>query len=362
MMLKKLMFVGALPTKKYYFDGERNKSRDVLNALKGKYGPKQTVINLSLNQYFQVLKMIILSIFIKYDFIFISKCLVGGSKAIRYLMKLANRHNKKRVIFYLIGNGASGFEDVVIHYEYIKKVEYCIVESPLVKEELIESKILPGERITIVPCIKPNYTLQPTKKKYPAKTLKLIFFSRITELKGIMDAITAISNVNEKNQRILFTLDIAGGAEFTEDEQAFLQNVIKISTEKEYINYLGLTLRIENENSYRRLQDYDLHIFPSKFFQECAPGSVIDMFIAGIPTLSSTFPSAHFLMDDSDSFFFQMNDVEDLEKKLMHIYQNQDLLNSKRMNSYKNAALYNEQHFLDEIAQILERDGFRNER
>lgn len=33
MMRKSFLFIGSLPTKKFYFDGERNKTRDVLNAL-----------------------------------------------------------------------------------------------------------------------------------------------------------------------------------------------------------------------------------------------------------------------------------------------------------------------------------------
>ena len=52
---------------------------------------------------------------------------------------------------------------------------------------------------------------------------------------------------------------------------------------------------IEGIDSYYRLQQYDLHVFPSRFVFECAPGSIMDMFIAGVPSLSSTFKSAESL-------------------------------------------------------------------
>ncbi len=355
MMRKSFLFIGYLPTKKFYFDGERNKSRDVLNALENKYGKKCSVVNLSLNQYVQVIKMIFLSIFFKYDFIFVSKYLVGGSKAIKYLQKFANKSNKHRIVFYLIGNGSNGFDDKVIHYDYVKHVRHIMVESPDVELELISKKNVTKESISIVPCLKPNYLIKPVEKEYPVKTLKLIFFSRVTELKGVMDAITAVSNINEKFGKNMFELDIAGGSGFNEKEQSFLREVKQLASEKSFINYLGLDLRIEGEESYKRLQSYDLHIFPSKFYQECAPGSVIDMFIAGVPTLSSNFPSAKYLMSTDDSFFFEMNNIADLEKQLLFIYNNQIALNKMRINSYKKAKLYSETRFIDEIEKILER-------
>jgi len=355
MMRKSFLFIGSLPTKKFYFDGERNKSRDVLNALRNKYGKKCSVVNLSLNQYVQVIKMIFLSIFFKYDFIFVSKCLVGGSKAIKYLQKFANKSNKHRIVFYLIGNGSNGFDNKVIHYDYVKHVRHIIVESPDVELELISKKIVTKESISIVPCLKPNYLIEPVEKEYPVKTLKLIFFSRVTELKGVMDAITAVSNINEKCGKNMFELDIAGGSGFDEKEQMFLREVKQIANQKSFVNYLGLDLRIEGEESYKRLQSYDLHVFPSRFYQECAPGSIIDMFIAGVPTLSSDFPSAKYLMNKDNSFFFKMNNIADLERQLLFIYNNQTALNKMRIESHNNAELYSETHFINELEMILER-------
>lgn len=355
MMGKRFLFIGSLPTKKYYFDGERNKSRDVLNALKNKYGKKCSIINLSLNQYIQVMKMIFLSMILKYDFIFVSKCLVGGSKAIKYLLKFANKNNKRKIIFYLIGNGSSGFENKVIHYDYVGRVQHILVESQDVELELLSKKIATKELISIFPCLKPDYSIKPVAKQYPIKTLKLIYFSRVTELKGVMDAITAVSNINEKYKENMFELDIAGGSGFDKNEQLFLDNVKRIANQKSYINYLGLDLRIEGEESYKKLQAYDLHIFPSKFYQECAPGSIIDMFIAGVPTLSSNFPSAKYLMSKDDSFFFEMNNTDDLERQLLFIYNNQSILNKMRINSYKNSHLYSEERFITVIETILGR-------
>ena len=170
-----------------------------------------------------------------------------------------------------------------------------------------------------------------------------------------MDAITAVSNINEKCGKNMFELDIAGGSGFDEKEQMFLREVKQIANQKSFVNYLGLDLRIEGEESYKRLQSYDLHVFPSRFYQECAPGSIIDMFIAGVPTLSSDFPSAKYLMNKDNSFFFKMNNIADLERQLLFIYNNQTALNKMRIESHNNAELYSETHFIHELEMILER-------
>lgn len=354
--MKDFLFVASLPTKKFYFDGERNKSKDVLNSLKRKYGNNCSIVDLSKNQYLQVLKLIFLVIFKKYKFIFVSKCLVGGSKAIRFINKFANKWNRKNVVFYIIGNGSNGFDDKTIYYEDVKKAKHLIVESPLVEKEMIERGLKDKGSISIFPCIKPNYDLKPTKVTYPKDTLKLIYFSRVTELKGLMDAIKVVISLNESNKKTLFELDIAGGSGAEKKEQEFLKQIVDISSKKDYINYLGLNLRIEGKNSYERLQTYDLHIFPSKFYQECAPGSIIDMFIAGVPTLSSTFPSSVYLMNKNDSYFFEMNNEKDLENKLMDIYKNQEALNEKRVKTNKNAQLFTEDKFIECVDTIVKKD------
>lgn len=352
-MGKRFLFVGSLPTKRFYFDGERNKSKDVLNALKRSYGRKCAIINLSLNQIWQVTKLIFLSFFVRYDFLFVSKCLVGGSKAIDLIMRFANRRNKNRVIFYLIGNGSNGFDGKKIYYGSLNKAKALIVESVPVKDEMKKKTVLSPDRIFIIPCVKPDYELAPISHSYPRTILKLLYFSRVTESKGLMDIIDAVIRINEEAKAVLFTLDIAGGSGDDEVEKAFCQRVVTISEEREYIHYLGLSLKADGLESYKRIQEYDLHVFPSRFYQECAPGSIIDMFIAGVPTLSSDFPSAHYLMSFDESFFFESGNVNDLILQLREIYNHQEPLNSKRVACHQKAAAYGEQAFIDQMKGIV---------
>ena len=78
------------------------------------------------------------------------------------------------------------------------------------------------------------------------------------------------------------------------------------------------------------LSKYDLHLFPTRFYAEGFPGTLIDFFIAGVPTLSSTFVNSADILSEDDSFFFEINNKEDLISKLLYIYSNQNELLTKR--------------------------------
>lgn len=338
--MKKVLFIASLPTKKRHFDGERNKSKVVLDCLKTIFD-RVDVINYSYNKYFQTLKLLFKSVFVKYDYIFISKCIVGGSYANHLIQKLANKHNKKNVVFYVIGNGFFGFENKNLYFDDMKKCKKLIVESPLVVDSFKSAGL---ENCVVFPCIKHRYNVVTNNKNYHSEDpLRVIFFSRITNTKGLSDAIDAISIVNSKGTT-KFVLDIAGG--ISKHEVEYAKQVEEQCNNSEYLNYLGENFFIKGEESYKTLSEYDLHIFPSKFFQECVPGSIIDMFIAGVPTISSLFANAKNIMSNDDSYFFEVGNVDSLVKELESIWNNKKLLEQKRILTKQKAEEYYPESFI----------------
>ena len=335
-----------------FFDGERNKSRDVLNILKNMFcNSKIDIVNYSKNKYIQTIKLLFKLLFHKYDLIFVSKCIVGGSFAI-YLINHFKK-NRDKTCFYLIGNGYEGFENKKIYFSDISKCKSIIVESPLVMES-IARKGIEKKKMFIFPCVKPNYDLEVLSKNYPLlEPLRIIFFSRINKLKGLDLLIDAIIDINQNAEKPKFILDISGGVSYEPEVISFNKEVEDLCNQFDFLNNLHFSLKIDGIESYEKLQQYDLHAFPSRFYQECAPGAILDMFIAGVPTLSSNFPSSKFLMNNDDSFFFQMNNKEDLKEQLLFIYNNQQLLNDKRIKTHENAKLYTAEAFSNLLMTIL---------
>lgn len=338
----KMLFVASLPTKTIRFNGEVNKSKDVLEALQ-KVNSNITIIDYTKNKYFQTLRMIICLIFKRYDIAFVSKCIVGGSIALSIIMKFKRKRCK--TAFYIYGYGDYGFDKKAIKYNVLNKVDELIVETPIVSQMMKQYR---AKDCLILPVVKKTYSLPVKEIDYSqVKTLKAIFFSRIYEHKGILDAAQAIIEVNKRAGGLIkYTLDISGGLG-DEQNSSFISKIRDLCSSHEELTFIGTNLRIDGEESYQRLQDYDLHIFPSKFDQECAPGSVIDMFIAGVPTLTSSFPSSHYMMSEHDSYFFKTGDIDDLVKQLEEIYQNKEQLNNKRVLSNKKIDDYSQKHFID---------------
>lgn len=348
--MKKVLFIASLPTKKFNFDGERNKSRDILSALKNTNKFKISIINLSKNKYFQVFKMMFLHFFKRYDYIFISKCIVGGSFALHLLNKIRKNSN---VYFYIIGNGYLGFEEKTIYFDDIKQCKQIIVESDEVLKS-IKEKGIDEKTLSIFPCLKPSYPIEVLEKEYkPNQPLKLLYFSRINPDKGLGDLIDVVIKINSAYRSPIFYLDISGGVSNEPGIKEFNEMVIEKCKKYDFLNYLGMTLRIDGINSYLRIQEYDLHVFPSRFIQECAPGAILDMFVAGIPTLSSKYPSYKTLLNEENSFLFKQNDLNDLEDKLLFIYNNgYKLLNEKRVLSHKEYLKYTDKAFISFLEAI----------
>ena len=124
-----------------------------------------------------------------------------------------------------------------------------------------------------------------------------------------------------------------------------------------FITYFGKTFHISGIESYERLQQYDLYTFPSHFFQECAPGSILDMFIAGVPTLSSLFPNALNVMNERNSYFFEFKNFDDLVAKLDYIYVHKEELNAKRIESNKEAHKYFPATFIKFVEDLLNKEN-----
>ena len=345
MKKKKLLFVASLPSKSLNFDGERNKSKDVLDSIVSKNIYDIKIIDYTKNKYFQTIKLILLLIFNYFDRIFISKCLAGGSLALRIVNIFSRKKTKK--YFYIIGNGYRGLEKKKLYFSDCNKCELVIVESSDVVSQMIE-KGVKKEILQIFPCVKPNYNIVFKPKKYKKnQPIKCIFFSRITPAKGLYDAVNSIIEVNKILGINRFSLDIAGGSTRTPEEVELENYVLNCEQKYDFIKFFGKDFMIEGIDSYYRLQQYDLHVFPSRFVFECAPGSIMDMFIAGVPSLSSTFKSAESLLSNSNSYLFEQGNYDDLVKKLLHIGSDLDELSLKRENTFKEQFKYNRDAFLE---------------
>lgn len=318
----KILFIASIATKNNHFDGERNKSKDVLNALQGHYKIKSVNLSSKLFRIPSILLFILYVLFWHPKKVFICKSPKGASLIANILKRIG--YDLNDVIIYSIGLGLEGqFDKLTKDKEIFSKVGILIVENSAAADSFKKHGC---NNIRCFPCIKRIYELPkdiPFKEK---QTLKSIFFARLVEDKGVFLAVDAIIEVNKDLAIPKFTLDIAGKPANKEIENR-LQGIAK---KYSFINYLGTTFTITGKDSYLRLQKYDLNIFPSWYNHECAPGSVVDMFIAGVPTLSSQFSGSKVMLSEKCAYFAKTKSLQDNIEKLEYIYKNQRELYEKR--------------------------------
>ena len=172
----------------------------------------------------------------------------------------------------------------------------------------------------------------------------MVYLSRIEEPKGIYDLIDVLVLLNK--DKVRFVLDVYGRPQ-NKDEEA---KITELSNKYEFVNFLGM-MEVGSKESYEKLSIYDLHVFPTKY-REGFPGSIIDFFIAGVPTLSASFARAHEILTDKDSIVYKQGDNKDLFNKLNYAYNNQRVLKELRLNSYARRDMYSVEAFEEYLSQL----------
>ncbi len=268
-----------------------------------------------------------------YDLIFLSKAISGGTTALKIIYSIRKHAH---VAYYLIGNGFTGFEQYKTYPEQFAKLDELIVESPAL---IPVFENLGVKSVHVFPCLKPSYPIEFLPKTYDENSvIELLYFSRLCANKGVFLAIDATIKANEILGKQRFHLSIAGGLdnpkELAPSGELIEDYVTRMDREHPEITYLGLSLRASDLESYQKIQQYDLHLLPSMFGNECAPGSVFDMFIAGVPTLSSAFESAKYIMSEEDSYFAKVGDLDALVQALLSISKDTDGLSKRRERTF----------------------------
>ena len=339
----KILYITCLNSEKEKYDGERIKNTLIFNSLK-KYSDVD-VIDFTTHKYWNIFKTFWCGLFKKkkYDYIFISKD-PHGANIIRKVLSIG-RVNPDKVVYFEIGPFLySRIMEGSINKKTFIKDKLIIVETASMKEEL---ESIGFERIDIFPNFKPIFEIPFNEQQYPKETLKLVYLSRIEDKKGIYDLVDCLKTINE--DKTLFTLDVYGRPQNKNEEE----RIYKIDKELPYVSYKG-KIDIDGPEAYKELSQYDLHVFPTKY-SEGFPGTIIDFFIAGVPTLASSFKRSNDILTDKDSIIFEQYSKEDLLKTLRFIYDNQTELIELRKHSFDRRKDYSVQAFERYLEQLLDR-------
>ena len=171
----------------------------------------------------------------------------------------------------------------------LKTFDAIYVETNTMKRALEEQKFT---NISVMPNCKNLKILKPEDLVYPTgEPYKLCTFSRVMKEKGIEDAVNAVKEVNEEAGKIIYTLDIYGQVDSAQVQ--WFENLQ--TTFPHYVNYKGV---VDYDKSVDVLKNYFALLFPTLYYTEGIPGTIIDAYAAGIPVICSRWESFADIVDD----------------------------------------------------------------
>lgn len=247
----------------------------------------------------------------------------GISLTIPFL-SICNVFFRKKMHYNVIGGWLPAF--LIEHkwlIPFIKRFDYVYVETNTMKESLSELGI---NNCVIIPnCKNLNILNAESLLMSHVQPYKICTFSRVMKEKGIEDIVNTIIIINSLQDRLIYSLDIYG--QIDNGQKEWFNNLKE--NFPSYIRYCGV---IPYDNSVDVLKDYFALVFPTKFYTEGVPGTIIDAYASGLPVISSKWQSYADVIDVGKSgFVYKFNDNEELQDLLLRIANRPELiLNQKR--------------------------------
>ena len=294
-MVKKVLVIGSFYFKTLDTGGQPVKTRYLLEALQSIYGKESVLIADGTNW-----KRHPISFFFKIIHLYFRAnkvIMLPAHNGLRVYTKLLSFLHcfKKNDLYYDVVGGwiveliqkHKNVSRLLMRYKGIW-VETNNLSSNLQKHGFNNVNVLPNFKCLKIATIDDldNCDGQP---------FRLVTFSRVNEKKGISDAINAVRRANEFFKGTVFVLDIFGPID--EDYFDVFTNLLN---EGDFATYKGVA---SPDSSVDILKEYYCLLFPTKYFNEGIPGTIIDSLSAGVPVVYSKWNNCDDVLENNITGF-----------------------------------------------------------
>ena len=226
----------------------------------------------------------------------------------------------------------------------LKKFDGIYVETNTMK---VNMEKLCFSNIYILPNCKELKILKENELVYAAsKPFKLCTFSRVMKEKGIEDAVNAVEEINKKYGETVFTLDIYGQIDSMQTEW-FESLQSRFSKD---ISYKGL---VPFDKSTGVLKNYYALLFPTRFYTEGIPGTIIDAYASGVPVISAKWESFNDLVNEKIvGYGYTFGNYNELIKCLYIISKNVNEFNLMKKNCLVHAGKYSARYIMNKFIDL----------
>lgn len=249
------------------------------------------------------------------------------------LSRLRHFFKGRRLHYVVIGGWLPQFLQKRKHLvKALKGFDAIYVETNTMKAALEAQGF---ENIFVMPNCKKLAVLSEDELVYPqGLPLKLCTFSRVMKEKGIGDAVEAVRNVNAELGYQAFSLDIYGQVD--ENQTDWFESLK--SSFPEGVRYCGC---VDADKSVQALQGYFALLFPTHFYTEGIPGTIIDAYAAGVPVISAKWESYSDVVEEGiTGFGYEFDEESQLEDILVNAAAEPEMILKKKSSCLREAEKY----------------------
>jgi len=297
-------------------DGQTIKTRDVYSLLKDKCKEEVDYFD---TQSFRISKLNLLKMMwmvLRADSIFY----LPAHNNLKYLFPIVYLISKlfhSKLNYLVVGGWLYDFlKNMPLHRYMLKNINSIYTETDhlyinLRKYGFNNLSKLHNFRIIDFPIYQEKYKLK--------KEIRLVFMARVHPLKGT-DLLFEIERRLINMGINYVSIDIYGPI-FKDYEEDFLNKIQNSS-----VKYCGI---VQPSNVYTILQDYDLMLFPTKYYTEGFPGTILDSYISLVPVVASNWLNAKEFIDHGETgYIVDFNNDELFINKVVDIINNPDCIYS----------------------------------
>lgn len=214
---------------------------------------------------------------------------------------------------------------------YVSSFQGNWMESRLLAEQL---RSLGIRNADYVPNIKRITVLREADlpKRFTAP-YRFCTFSRVMKEKGIEDAIGAVCAVNREYGDVA-RLDIYGPV-----ESGFEETLAQLTARSDSAaRYCGVA---EPDKSVDTLKDYYMTLFPTRYWREGMPGTVLDSLAAGVPVIARRWKYCDEMLENHvTGLVYAFDEPESLPGLIRYAIDHEEIIREMKINCLRKAAEY----------------------
>lgn len=227
---------------------------------------------------------------------------------------------------------------------YLKEYKHIYVETEGMKKSLNSCGV---NNVSVFPNCRERTDID-IREKYNNKQIRCLFFSLISEDKGADIVVSAAEILTQKG--INYSIDFYGHID-SKYEQNFHDKI----KNNEKLNYCGVFKAASKDDVYKKMLEYDVLLFPTKWKNEGVPGVLVESKIAGIPAVVSDINyNSEIVENKKAGIVLKENTPKELAKAIELLYLDENLLLKLKRGAKDSSKNYLIENYIEQIIEIIE--------